>query len=136
MIRFKTSSKYVENYTKKIENTVLHFAENTDGALTAYARYNPDFTLPTSGVFLTRNSTDDGFKSVEPTDFSTCSKSFLSYVLKSVGSTLLKPSSVEFRVRKTPDVGSVKSGLYLAYAVNAPSVFSAKCSTVFSIFFV
>ena len=26
---FKTSSKYVENYTKKIENTVLHFAENT-----------------------------------------------------------------------------------------------------------
>ena len=77
---FKTSSKYVENYTKKIENTVLHFAENTDGALTAYARYNPDFTLPTSGVFLTRNSTDDGFKSVEPTDFSTYDKNDLEHV--------------------------------------------------------
>lgn len=77
---FKTSSKYVENYTKKIENTVLRFAENTDGALTAYARYNPDFTLPTSGVFLTRNSTDDGFKSVEPTDFSTYDKNDLEHV--------------------------------------------------------
>ena len=77
---FKTSSKYVENYTKKIENTVLHFAENTDGALTAYVRYNPDFTLPTSGVFLTRNSTDDGFESVEPTDFSTYDKNDLEHV--------------------------------------------------------
>lgn len=78
--RFKSDADYVEEYTKSIENIVLQFAEKTDGALTAYVRYNPDFTPPTSGVFLTRNSTDDGFESVEPTDFSTYEKDDLEHV--------------------------------------------------------
>lgn len=69
--RFKTDAGYVREYTESIEDILLHFAERTEGALTAYVRYNPDFTEPTSGLFLTRNSTSDGFKSVEPTDFST-----------------------------------------------------------------
>lgn len=78
--KFKTDPEYVTEYTAKIEDILLHFAEKTEGALTAYVRYNPDFTDPTSGLFLTRDSTKDGFKSVEPTDFSTYEKDDLEHV--------------------------------------------------------
>lgn len=78
--KFKTDPSYVEQYTKKIEGTVLKFAEKTEGALTAYVRYNPEFTSPTSGIFYTRNSTDDGFESIEPTDFSIYEKDDLEHV--------------------------------------------------------
>lgn len=78
--KFKTDPKYVEEYTRGLEDTLRHFAEKTDGALTAYIRYNPDFTEPTSGLFLTRNSTKDGFESIEPTDFSTFEKDDLEHV--------------------------------------------------------
>lgn len=78
--KFKTDPKYVEAYTEGLEDTLRHFAEKTDGALTAYIRYNPDFTEPTSGLFLTRNSTKDGFESIEPTDFSTFEKDDLEHV--------------------------------------------------------
>lgn len=78
--KFKTDAKYVETYTKGLEDTLRHFAERTDGALTAYIRYNPDFTEPTSGLFLTRKSTKDGFESIEPTDFSTFAKDDLEHV--------------------------------------------------------
>lgn len=78
--KFRTDPKYVEAYTDGLEDTLRHFAERTDGALTAYIRYNPDFTEPTSGLFLTRNSTEDGFESIEPTDFSTFEKDDLEHV--------------------------------------------------------
>lgn len=78
--KFQSDSEYVEQYTKSIEDILTQFAEKTEGALTAYVRYNPDFTEPTSGLFLTRNSTDDGFESVEPTDFSTFDKDDLEHV--------------------------------------------------------
>lgn len=77
---FKSDESYVEKYTDSIADILLHFAENTDGALTAYIRYNPDFTPPTSGVFYTRNSTEDGFTAIEPTDFSTFEKDDLEHV--------------------------------------------------------
>lgn len=78
--RFQSDAQYVEEYTKSIENIVLQFAEKTDGALTAYVRYNPDFTPPTSGIFFMRDSTDAEFESVEPTDFSTYEKDDLEHV--------------------------------------------------------
>lgn len=77
---FQSDADYVKEYTDSIEDIVRHFAEKTDGALTAYVRYNPDFTPPTSGIFLTRNSMEDGFESVEPTDFSTYEKDDLEHV--------------------------------------------------------
>lgn len=67
---FKTNKEYVDAYTKDMEETLLRFAEHTQGALTAYIRYNPEFTEPDSGVFLTRESSDSAFASVTPTDFS------------------------------------------------------------------
>lgn len=78
--KFKNNDPYVEKFTKKILPDVTTFASNTDGAITAYIRYNPDFTNPTSGIFLTRNSTKDPFESVTPTDFSVFDKDDLAHV--------------------------------------------------------
>lgn len=77
---FKTDSSYVNEYTKDIEPLLFSSAGNTDGAICAYVRYNPDFTEPTSGLFLTRNSTAEAFQSVTPTDFSTFDKTDIAHV--------------------------------------------------------
>jgi len=67
---FQNNNVYVEEYTKGLLEEFVTFAEHTDGAITAYIRYNPEFTEPTSGIFLTRNDTQSAFDSVTPTDFS------------------------------------------------------------------
>lgn len=77
---FKTNREYVDAYTKDMEETLLRFAEHTQGALTAYIRYNPEFTEPDSGVFLTRENSDSAFASVTPTDFSMYEKNDLEHV--------------------------------------------------------
>ncbi len=68
--RFKSSKSYVDHYTKSMSDLLFNAAANTEGALTAYIRYNPEFTEPTSGVFLSRSDSNSEFKAVEPTDFS------------------------------------------------------------------
>lgn len=68
--KFKTDTAYVESYTNELMDEFYTFAEHTEGAVTAYIRYNPEFTEPTSGIFLTRNDTQSTFESVTPTDFS------------------------------------------------------------------
>ena len=67
---FRTSKDYVDTYTKQMLPILMQSAQNTKGALTAYIRYNPEFTEPTSGLFLTRDNSDSEFESVTPTDFS------------------------------------------------------------------
>lgn len=74
------NDEYVEEYTAELMSTFETFAENTDGAITAYIRYNPDFTDPTSGIFLSRQSVDDPFDSIEPTDFTMYEKDDLTHV--------------------------------------------------------
>ena len=68
--KFKNNNVYVDSYTKGLLDDFYTFAEHTDGGITAYIRYNPEFTEPTSGIFLTRNNTQSAFESVTPTDFS------------------------------------------------------------------
>ncbi|MGN1157591.1 MAG: methyl-accepting chemotaxis protein [Agathobacter sp.] len=68
--KFKNNDDYVTEYTNGLLEDFYTFAEHTDGAITAYIRYNPEFTNPTSGIFLIRNNTEDEFESVTPTDFS------------------------------------------------------------------
>ena len=68
--RFISDSAYVKEYTDGLLDDFVTFAEHTEGAITAYIRYNPEFTEPTSGIFLTRNDTESAFESVVPTDFS------------------------------------------------------------------
>ena len=77
---FQTSSEYVTTLTGELEQSLYSAASNTDGAICAYIRYNPDFTEPTSGLFMTRNSTAEDFQSVTPTDFSVYDKTDISHV--------------------------------------------------------
>lgn len=78
--RFRTDGAYVEEYTGSLLEEFFTFAEHTDGTITAYIRYNPEFTEPTSGIFLTRNDTESAFESVTPTDFSMYDPSDLAHV--------------------------------------------------------
>ena len=76
--KFKSDGKYVEECTKSLEVTTNNIAENTKGALCAYIRYNPEFTEPTSGIFISKS--DDKFEFLEPTDFSIYDPSDLAHV--------------------------------------------------------
>ena len=68
--KFKTDKNYADKLTETILEDSIAISKNTSGAITSYVRYNPDYTNPTSGFFLTRNSTKEDFESVTPTDFS------------------------------------------------------------------
>lgn len=78
--KFPNNNNYVAAYTDSIMSDVLKFGENTSGAITAYVRYNPDFTDPVSGIFYTRNSTSEDFSSITPTDFTMYDKTDLTHV--------------------------------------------------------
>lgn len=67
---FKTETVYVEAYTERLKPVANQFALNTQGAMSCYIRFNPEFTDPTSGLFLTRDAMDSEFEWVTPTDFS------------------------------------------------------------------
>ncbi|MCM1084183.1 MAG: methyl-accepting chemotaxis protein [Clostridium sp.] len=77
---FKNNNSYVTAYTDGLMEDFVKFSEHTDGTITAYIRYNPDFTEPTSGIFLTRNDTTAPFEGVTPTDFSMYEKDDLAHV--------------------------------------------------------
>ena len=55
---------------------ILH----TNGAVTAYLRYNPDYSNPTSGVFAQRQSVDSELQCLTPTDFSMYDESDVEHV--------------------------------------------------------
>ena len=78
--KFKNNHSYVTEYTDKLLEDFTTFSEHTDGAITAYIRYNPEFTEPTSGIFLTRNDIQSSFESVTPTDFSMYDPSDIAHV--------------------------------------------------------
>lgn len=78
--KFRNNNAYVSSYTNDLMDEFVKFAEHTDGAITAYIRYNPEFTEPTSGIFLTRSDTTKAFESVTPTDFSIYAKDDLAHV--------------------------------------------------------
>ena len=67
---FIKDKAYADKYTAQIQESIFSFARRTDGAITAYVRYNPAYSNPTSGSFLTRNSLEEDFTALTPTDFS------------------------------------------------------------------
>lgn len=78
--QFQNNDPYVTQYTNDLLDDFYTFSEHTDGAICSYIRYNPDFTNPTSGIFLTRSDTISEFDSVTPTDFSIYEKDDLAHV--------------------------------------------------------
>lgn len=67
---FEKDKNYADTYTEKIAQIIDVFGNRTEGAITAYIRYNPEYSNPTSGYFITRDSVDAEFQGVVPTDFS------------------------------------------------------------------
>ena len=78
--RFKSSTAYVDNLTLELRSTLKMFAEETEGAVSAYLRYNPEFADPTSGLFIYRESLDSEFQYLKPTDFTSYDKTDLAHV--------------------------------------------------------
>jgi len=68
--KFSSDEQYVKNYQDKIEPIAKKFGENTDGAMTFYIRFNPKFTVPTSGIFYSKQDEKSSFEKLTPTDFS------------------------------------------------------------------
>lgn len=66
--KFKKDSSYEEQCTAKLEIPIIQMMMHTKGAINGYIRYNPEFTNPTSGLFLSKSG--DGFEYLTPTDFS------------------------------------------------------------------
>lgn len=77
---FQTDADYVALYTEELSAMAISAANNTEGALTVYIRYNPDFTDPTSGLFASRDSADSNFEKLTPTDFSIYDKDDAAHV--------------------------------------------------------
>lgn len=68
---FKTDTSFVNEYSESLRDILLYTAEHTQGAMSVYIRYNPDFTDPTTGLFFVKNTETDKFEEVPVTDFST-----------------------------------------------------------------
>lgn len=67
---FQTDAEYVSAYTEKLSQMAINAADNTDGAMTVYIRFNPTFTSPTSGLFASRATAGGPLEKLVPTDFS------------------------------------------------------------------
>lgn len=76
----KTDEGYIEEYTKKIQSVAVNAANNTEGALAVYLRFNPDFSKPTSGLFWSKTAQNGKFQELVPTDFSRYSPEDLEHV--------------------------------------------------------
>ena len=70
---FKGSDAGVDALTESIRQTAIDCAKNTEGAITYYVRYNPDFAYPTSGIFAQINDSGD-YDQLTPTDFTAFDK--------------------------------------------------------------
>lgn len=78
--RFFSDSEYLTQYTNKIEQSAIDLANNTEGAMSFYIRFNPQYTEPTSGIFYSKSNEDDEFQKLTPTDFSQFSPDDLEHV--------------------------------------------------------
>ena len=77
---FKMSKEYVDTYTGNMEKIVKNAAVQTEGAMTVYLRFNPDFTEPASGLFLSKDGETSDFEKLVPTDFSIYDKNDAAHV--------------------------------------------------------
>ena len=78
--RLKSDSDYMEDYTSRLESVAVNSANNTEGALAVYVRFNPDFSPPTSGLFWSKTEQSGIFQQLTPTDFSSYSPSDVEHV--------------------------------------------------------
>lgn len=77
---FLSDEKQREEYTEDIAELGKSIAENTEGAMAVYLRYNPDDYGPTSGFWYTIDLDDGSWKTSEPTDMSLYAKDDIEHV--------------------------------------------------------
>lgn len=78
---FIKDKDYADVFTEETAKTLIDdFAIHTEGSISAYIRYNPDYSNPTSGYFLNRSSIDAEFETLIPTDFTMYDKDDLEHV--------------------------------------------------------
>ena len=68
--RLMTDKEYRAEYTKKLEDVAVNAANNTEGAVAVYVRFNPEYWEPTSGLFWSKTELSGIFQQLTPTDFS------------------------------------------------------------------
>lgn len=68
--QLSNDTEYRQSYTKLLESAAVNAAENTEGALAVYVRFNPELAPPTSGLFWSRTAQSGHFQQLTPTDFS------------------------------------------------------------------
>lgn len=68
--RLKNDSVYLGEFTRQLESVAVNAANNTEGAVAVYVRFNPDFAPPTSGLFWSKTDLNGSFQQLVPTDFS------------------------------------------------------------------
>lgn len=78
--RFQQDAEYVKSYQESVRPVVKEIAERTQGAMTCYVRFNPEFTDPVSGLFHADMQGDGDIEALVPTDFSQYEPSDLAHV--------------------------------------------------------
>lgn len=80
LAQLKSDPAYMAAYTAKLEEVAVNAADNTEGALAVYVRFNPEFAPPTSGLFWSKTSLNGKFQRLIPTDFSSYSPTDVEHV--------------------------------------------------------
>lgn len=78
--RLKNDPVYVEEYTHRLEEVAINIADNTEGAIAVYVRFNPEWTAPTAGLFWSKTALNGSFQELVPTDFSRYSTTDIEHV--------------------------------------------------------
>lgn len=68
--RLGSDPDYLAEYTTQLEEVAVNAAENTEGALAVYVRFDPVLAPPTSGLFWSRKERDRSLVQFPPTDLS------------------------------------------------------------------
>ncbi|MCH1942408.1 diguanylate cyclase [Holdemania massiliensis] len=78
--RLKNDDDYRQEFTEQLQSVAVNAANNTEGAVAVYVRFNPDFTPPTSGLFWSKTALNGTFQQLTPTDFSKYNPSDIEHV--------------------------------------------------------
>lgn len=68
--RLSSDPDYLAEYTRRLEDVAVNAADNTEGALAVYVRFDPTITASTAGLFWSRTERNRGFVRLTPTDLS------------------------------------------------------------------
>ena len=62
--------QWLMEYTQQAQQVATSVIDNSNSLIAVYLRFNPAFTSPTAGFFLSRTKADQQVESLPPTDLS------------------------------------------------------------------